>query len=151
VNYYFDTSALCRYYHWEPGSDKVQALVDDPDSHCIVSYLTVLETYSAFAAQARSRVITKTKLGRLRTKFKTDIAQRRFRVVRALRRHFDHAAVLIERYGLTQRLRSLDALHLAIAIDLQTAGSADVFVTADKSLEAAAISEGLRTVSPLTP
>ncbi len=45
----FDTSALCRHDHREPGSDKVESVLAEADSTHYVSWLTVLETQSAFA------------------------------------------------------------------------------------------------------
>lgn len=151
MKYYFDTSALCRYYHAEPGSDKVQALIDDSSTLCILSYLTVLETYSAFASKARTKSISAAKLRKLRTKFKTDVARHKFKVVRDLRRHYEQAAALIERYGQRQRLRSLDALHLAIALDLHHDDPIDGLVTTDKCLQSVATAEGLPVINPLAP
>lgn len=151
MNYYFDTSALCRYYHRETGSEKVEEIMDAAGAGCILSHLTILETHSAFAGKARTKSISAASLKKLRTKFKTDLSQRRFEIVRVLRRHYDAAAILIEAHGLKQRLRSLDSLHLAIAIDLDGLHEIDAFVTADLHLSTAAVAEGLRVINPLVP
>jgi hypothetical protein len=52
--------------------------------------------------------------------------------------HFSKAELLIGRHGLTNRLRTLDALQLAVALDLQSQGRLDYFVAADKVLLAVA-------------
>ena len=41
---------------------------------------------------------------------------------------------LIGRYGFRYRLRTLDALQLAVALDLRTQELLDVFVVADQTL-----------------
>lgn len=52
-------------------------------------------------------------------------------------------------HGLSARLRTLDALHLAIALDLRDNGIADAFVTADSLLVSLGRAEGLTVVNPL--
>lgn len=151
MNYYFDTSALCRYYHTEPGSDKVERIVDEPNSQHVLSWLTVLEAQSAFALKVRTGEIHGRDLLQLRKKLKTDIAERRFLVARVLRRHFDLAEQLLLRYGQTRRLRTLDGLHLSVALELRERGIVDVLVTADVLMIDVATSEGLKVENPLSP
>src|SRR5436189_6119467 len=120
-----DTSALCRYYHAEPGSSKVESIIQESGSIHVLSWLTVLETQSAFALKVRTGEITDADFALLRRRLKTDIAQRRLLVTRVLRRHFDRAERLLMKYGLQQRLRSLDALHLGVVLDLHERGHID--------------------------
>ena len=49
----------------------------------------------------------------------------------------------------TLRLRTLDALHLAIALDLQKSGRIDVLVSADTAMVTVAKAEGLAVSNPL--
>jgi predicted nucleic acid-binding protein len=49
---------------------------------------------------------------------------------------------------LLRRLRTLDALHLAVALDLRRRGILDHFVCGDESLCSIAIEEGLSTLNP---
>lgn len=151
MRYYFDASALCRYYHSEPGSPHVEAIVNEPGATLLLSWLTVLETQSAFALKVRNQEIAAADFSLLRRKFKADIGRRQFFVVRVLRRHFDRAEWLISSYGLTQRLRSLDALHLGVALDLRDHGKLDWFVTADLQLDIVAQKEGLPVKNPSNP
>ncbi len=151
MRYYFDTSALCRYYHTEPGSSTVEGIVNEPVATKVLSWLTVLETQSAFALKVRTGEIAAAEFDLLKKRLKADIAERRLLVTRVLRRHYDRAERLLAKYGLQQRLRSLDALHLGIATDLRDLDHIDVLVTADGLLESVGRSEGLAVVNPLSP
>jgi hypothetical protein len=62
--------------------------------------------------------------------------------------HFQSAERLIRRIGLTKNLRTLDALQLAVAIDLNESGEPIEFVCADDSLCGLAVAEGLSVVNP---
>lgn len=151
MRYYFDTSALCRYYHAEPGSAKVEQLIDDSASVNILSWLTVLESQSAFAIKVRNSEISDRQFRILERKLKSDVARRKLLVVRVLRRHFDLAQRLISTYGLKQRLRSLDAIHLGIALDVRAQGRIDALVSADALLLDIALKEGLPVENLLVP
>jgi hypothetical protein len=111
----------------------------------------VLETQSAFAMKVRTGEITNRDFKQLCNRFKTDIADRRFLVVRVLRRHFDRAEALIKTYGLAQRIRSLDAIHVGIALDLSARGVLSTIVTADNAQQVVAQKEGLTVINPLDP
>ena len=60
----------------------------------------------------------------------------------------DAARLLIGKYGYTRRLRTLDAIQLAVALDLHRQGLADMFVVADKFLAEVAALEGLAVENP---
>ena len=147
---YFDTSALCRHYHSEPGSHRVDQVLADSSATQYVSWLTVLETQSAFALKVRTGEITESNLVALRSRLFADIAQQRLLVVRVLRWHYDRADKLLVTYGPTVRLRTLDALHLAIALDLQTRGLAQNLITADSAMVSVGSREGLTIINPLS-
>ncbi len=151
MRYYFDTSALVRYYHAELGSAQVENIIAEPGSTHILSWLTVLETQSAFALKVRTGEITAAGFGLLRKRFKAEIAGRRLLVTRVLRRHFDRAERLLVTYAMQQKLRSLDALHLGIALDLHQRGHIDTLVTADATIDQIGRSEGLPVKNPLLP
>ena len=63
--------------------------------------------------------------------------------------NFQQAITLIDKYGLTQNLRTLDALQLAIALEAQKKGKIDYFVCADKALCSIAQAEGLSVINPV--
>jgi hypothetical protein len=70
-------------------------------------------------------------------------------VVHALRPdHFAVAERLIGRHGFFLQLKTLDALQLAIALELARDGLLDAFVVADKRLAEVASIEGLSVLNP---
>lgn len=148
MNLYFDTSALARNYHSEVGSEKVAALLATAGSRHIISRVTHLEIQSAFALKVRTNEISTDDFELLRRKFLADIHQRKLVVVRLVRRHFDRAEALIVKHGRSGPLRTLDALHLAVALDLRDMQLIDRFVCADSALLRFAESEGLAIINP---
>ena len=53
-NYYFDSSALVKYYHHEPVSPEVIRLTQTPDTRHYISHLTFIELHSAFGGKVRA-------------------------------------------------------------------------------------------------
>lgn len=149
MRYYVDTSALCRLYHAEPGSERVEEIAGRADSLLVISWLTELEVVSAFALKARTGDLEVASFLQLSRAVKADIVRRRLFVVRVLRRHFTSAQQLVSRYGHERRIRSLDALHLGIALDLHAQQRIDTLITADSLLDEIAQREGLAVVNPL--
>ena len=76
---------------------------------------------------------------------------KRLRVVRLTVAHFSAAVDLIRRVGLVQNLRTLDALQLAVALDLNDPGRPVTFVCADAALCTIAAAEGLTVINPEVP
>jgi hypothetical protein len=58
---------------------------------------------------------------------------------------------LIRRLAPAQNLRTLDALQLAVALDLQRQGLVHQFICADQSLCAITAAEGLPVINPEVP
>lgn len=65
--------------------------------------------------------------------------------------HFGAAEKLVLRYGFDRRLRTLDALHLAVAVDLRSQGLVDHFVAADKSICEVAALKQFSVLNPENP
>ena len=74
--------------------------------------------------------------------------KKRFHVIALRVRHYDQAESLIGSYGSGAGLRTLDALQLAVALDLYRNQLIDSFVTADRVLCTVAPVEGLRVINP---
>lgn len=68
-----------------------------------------------------------------------------------LRRHLRLAEKLIATHAPTRRLRTLDALQLAMALELKAAGIMDEFVVADRHLVEVAKLEALPFINPDVP
>jgi hypothetical protein len=84
-------------------------------------------------------------------RFHAEVSQRVLSVARILVRHFREAERLVLTYGMGQRLRTLDALQIAVALDLWRNLRIDHFVVADVVVVDVATREGLPTVNVLGP
>lgn len=149
--YFLDSSALGKRYHVELGTPEVERVLHLHGARHFISRLSVVEVQSVFARKVRTGVIDTHDFELLRRRFLTDIAARLFQVVRMTSDHFMEAERLIRRHGTHRSLRTLDALQLAIALNLRDRGVLDHFVCADKSLCAVAGAEGFFVINPEQP
>lgn len=148
--YFFDSSALAKRYHPEIGSAEVERLFAEPAREICISRLSFVETQSAFAMKVRSGFLTVEEAEKQRERLMADIASREIEVRGMAASHFAGAEKLIRRHGYTHRLRTLDALQLAVAIELLSQGLLDKFVVADKVLAEVAALEGVSVLNPET-
>jgi uncharacterized protein len=148
AGYFYDTSAFAKAYHAECGTAKVVELLSDTESSHFVSSLSIVEFQSVFAQKVRSGEIDAADFQLIRRKFGGEIRARRLQIRGLVRSHLRAAERLIIQHAPTRRLRTLDALQLAIALDLASAGSATTFVVSDVSLGEVARIEGLQVINP---
>ncbi len=135
-DHFLDTSGLVKHYHPEVGTPKVDLLWTTRGARLFISRLGVVETVSVFARKVRSGVITVADFGlRRRRRFFADLRQRRPSIVRVLVRHVEEADRLLQQHSLTHSLNTLDAIQLAVAVDLRRRGLLDELVTADRVLK----------------
>jgi len=85
-----------------------------------------------------------------RARLMLDIAAGDIEVYSVTEDHFVFAERLIGRHSFSHRLRTLDALRLAVALDLAGQNLLDRFVVADQSLATVAAAERLKVVNPET-
>ena len=148
IAYFFDSSALAKRYHREDGSARVAAIFDEPERRVVISHLTVVEMRSIFAGKVRAGALDPTKANELVERFKVDIGSESIEVFEVTDFHFRQAENMVARYGFEHRLRSLDALQLAVALDLRDQGVGKTIVAADNVLGEVALREGLSVVNP---
>jgi predicted nucleic acid-binding protein len=146
--HFLDSSAVAKLYHAEVGSAVVEELVLSATATVLVSRLSVVEVQSAFAGKVRAGVISAGDAADFRRRFLQDIASGVFGVVALTGDHYDQAGELIERYGGSHGLRTLDSLQLAVALDLYHAGAVENLVAADKVVCKVAAIEGMPVVDP---
>jgi predicted nucleic acid-binding protein len=130
ANSFIDTSALVKYYHPEDGTREVMQILEEPVSRHYISRLSLVETVSAFAVKFRMGQIDEQGFDALRRRFYHDIGQGLFRIMPVTMSRYQEATQLIERH-VRSRLRTLDALQLAVALALSQRGMIDHFVCAD--------------------
>jgi hypothetical protein len=115
----------------------------------LISRLTALEIISVFAGKVRARAIAAAEFDVLRRRFWADLAKtKRLRGTRLLVAHYQDAERLLRQHGPVRRLRTLDALQLAVAVDLHRKKAIDRVVSADRDLLAVASVEGLNIFNP---
>ncbi len=119
-----------------------------PDQTVFISRLGVLEMHSALAGKVRVNEIGLAGMEMARRRFRSDVRSKRFRVIAVRARHYEHAESLIAAHGSSAGLRTLDALQLAVALDLYRNELIDSLVTADRVLCSAAPVEGIRVINP---
>lgn len=142
---FIDTSALVKYFHEEPGSERVSALIDDEGSLVWIAALARAEFASAMHRKFREHVLTKDQLKHVLTGF-NDVIQA-FRTEPLGPDVVDTAEQLIRTHGRGTALRTLDALHLATFLLVQTPGGR--FVVADDRLYAIAREEECALIHPV--
>ena len=139
--YFFDSSALAKFYHPEVGTPAVDRIIQAADSKIRISRLTVVELPSVLAIKVRTQFIN-------RDDVRQDIISQKFEVFAVREIEFATAERLIERYPFNLRLRALDALQIAVALSLKNQALVDHFVAADRILLEVAGIEGFSVVNP---
>jgi predicted nucleic acid-binding protein len=148
---FLDTSALAKHYHVEAGSAEVDRQWADAARALFISRVGVVEAVSVFAGKVRTGDLSASAFSVLRKRFLNDVGSGRPKLIRLLVKHFKEADRLIGQHGLARRIRTLDALQLAVALDLHRRGLIDKLVSSDKQLLSVAIAEGIPAVDPENP
>lgn len=150
-HYFFDTSAAVKHYHQEAGTPRIEELLAAAPGTFTITRLTIVELHAAFSKKVRMGLITEAEFARVTRRFRSDVAAKRWRVVRLLVAHYQSAERLIRRVGLAHSLRTLNALQLAVALKLNEPAQPVEFVCADQNLVAIARAEGLSVINPEVP
>lgn len=153
--YYFDASALVKYYILEPGSTWIRELVDakSPDEASqanltFISEASITECAAAFAVLHRTQRISRRTQDAAFRAFMQHIAVGRLNTIPIVTADFQMAAHLTQ----THPLKAYDAVQLTVALhrnqNLAIHDLALTFVSGDAALITAARAEGLLTENP---
>jgi predicted nucleic acid-binding protein len=126
-------------------------LLEQIGSRSWISHLSIVEFESVLAIKTRTKEIDPPALEIARRRFRADLAQQRLLVAAPVHEIFHSARRLLSQYGVTDGLRTLDALQLAVALDLQQSGHVGMLVTADRRLCRVSALAGCPAVNPDTP
>ena len=149
ASFYLDTSALVKLYHQEAGTGRMDDLFAQQDDILIISELAVVEFYSMLTRKVRTGEITPETPAAASRSFMEDCHQR-FVVAPLGSSVIQKAKELLQTYGNTKALRTLDALHLGACLSALTRGEL-VFVSAGvRQLDIGAL-EGLPVPNPEIP
>ena len=146
ASYYFDTSALLKFYIQEEGSEVVAGLIQDTGSDRIsILDITLLELRSAVRRRERQGDMSEGEANRIIDKirqYETSVY-----LVKSLNSAVTEEAIRVLD---THPLKTLDALQLAGCLVIGREMSEPMtFVCADTRLNDAAKLEGLVTLNPL--
>ena len=150
-DYFYDTSALVKRYHAEPGTARVDLLFADPTATHIVSRLGAVELLSAFSIKARMGAVTAASIQAMWARFSSDQAGHVIRILRMRGKHYRNSEALLLRHGVQLGLRTLDALQLAVAVELRRQGRLTHVVASDANFCLVAKAEGFVVINPEQP
>ena len=153
-HYYFDTSAIVKYYHDEPGSEWVRQIVRALEpaeprraNSIYLAELTLVEASAAFSILERTKQIRKVVRDTMYRGFIRDSANDYY-TIHVRRDDVDWASELTQKYP----LKGYDAVQLAVALyvnDLLKANDLSLtFIAGDDVLLQAARAEGMATENP---
>lgn len=134
---YIDTSALAKRYLAEKGSDVFDAFLIAQTDECVISPLVATELESIVQRLLRQKLIDKTYAEQVRQDFAADLRGALWAM-----RPFPSAGLALAAdmmRTLAAPLATLDALHLASAVELECSAIA----TGDRQLATAATERGL--------
>jgi predicted nucleic acid-binding protein len=149
ATYFFDSSALVKYYVNEVGSAWVESLIDAQLSNEIaIAQITSVEVVAALSRRVRMGMASAAAATTAISAFRSDF-QTKYTVLSLTTQVLEEAMNLAELH----RLRGYDATQLAVALDLETEMSADgvgplTLISADIELNQAAQAEGLLADDP---
>jgi uncharacterized protein len=139
--HFFDSSALVKLYHPEDGTPAVDRIVNAAGNVVRVSRLTVTELALAFAIKVRAQSIDRRDAQLFLRQFRRDVATGKLEVFSIGESDFAMADPLVEHYAFDSRLRALDALQLAVALELRN----------QKLVDEVAGLEGFSAINPERP
>jgi predicted nucleic acid-binding protein len=148
---YVDTSAAVKHYRVETGTLKVDSLLAESGSRSFISSLALVEFDSVFARLVRMGQITAVEFHMARSRVSADASAGVWHIIQVAEVHYQDAQRLLVQYGLTNKVRTLDAIQLAVATDRHGSSRLDEFVSADANLCYLAGVEGLAVVNPEIP
>jgi len=140
TNIYFDTSALAKWYINEAKSEDVEQYIRE-QGPVSISDLTVVEMRCLLTRRRRERSIDAKMETEIFATFQEDIREK-FLICHQLPEGWAAGAVNLLSVLSDIPLRTLDALHLAIAKDL----TVDILATADNIMASGAKAMGISVV-----
>jgi len=147
--YYFDSSALVKYYAQEIGTSWMRSLVDaQPSNEIFTALVTGAEIVAAIKRRERMNLITASDAGAALAVFRNQFRSR-FKAFRTSDTVVDRAMNLAE----THKLRGYDAIQLSSALLIEERMTSQgvgplTLISADGELNQAAQAEGLLTDDP---
>jgi predicted nucleic acid-binding protein len=129
LNVYFDTGLLLKLYSAEPNSAQATALVQSQGTPIIFCQLQQTELWNALYRKAARNEIDRRKLARSLKRIRSDLDHGILQIPNLeWPEVWMNADRLTAKYALATQCRTLDVLHVAVAmqLDIKTFGTTDV-------------------------
>lgn len=144
MNYFFDTSALVKFYNQEEGSESVKSIIDKESFQISISELTSIEFYSVFHRLLRTKELTKFFVNKVLGLFESD-CKTRYNIHLINSTLISKAKEIIKRHGDKKSIRTLDAMQIATALILN---KKNTVVSSDRVFLEIAKKESLKVTNP---
>ena len=144
MKFFFDTSALVKFFYVENGTDVVTQIMEHTSSEIWISDLARLEFTSALYRRYRNKTLDEIKLHIATTYFEKQLTS--FNIEPLNQLVIDEAGLLLKKYGKEHGLRTLDALHLGTYSLISE--QEWCFVTSDAALIEVATLAGFLSLNP---
>jgi predicted nucleic acid-binding protein len=145
MKFFFDTSALVKFFYVESGTEIVTQIIEHTASEIWISDLARLEFTSALYRRYRNKSLDEIKLHTATTYFDKQLVS--FNIEPLNQLVIDEAGMLLKKYGKEYGLRTLDALHLSTYSLISE--QEWCFVTSDTVLADVAKLAGFLSLNPL--
>ena len=144
MRFFFDTSALVKFFYVESGTRIVTQIMEYADAEIWISDLARLEFTSALYRRYRNKTLDEIKLHIATTYFDKQLGS--FNIEPLNQLVIDEAGLFLKKYGKEYGLRTLDALHLGTYSLISEHGWC--FVTSDTVLADVANQAGFLSLNP---
>lgn len=144
---FLDTSALVKRDHSEIGTAIVDAVFAETGATNMISDLAVIEFYSTFAKKVRTGDLSAVGFRNAISSLARDIEEDIITITSVTDADKRTAGKLIEKYSLSQNLRTLDAMQLAVMTRLGPQAISRV-LCADRAFIAIIEQEGFAVTNP---
>lgn len=145
MNIFFDTSALVKFFHEEPGTKVVTDLINNPGNNIFVSNLARLEFISVLSRRYRNNEIAEQSLNEAVSGFDEEYSH--FHIEPVGNMVLQEAEDLLIKYGKNYGLRTLDVIHLTTFVLIKEDDDW-LFVASDAQLVSTAKALGARVYDP---
>jgi uncharacterized protein len=137
---YVDTSAVVKLYIVEPDSAAFRISVAGA-TQILISRVTALEVASAFYGKVRQGQLNPADAAARLARFEADLPN--YEVLSLSEAVLLRSRLLLDTHAVGQRLRPLDAIQVATALEEHQIRVVDALVTDDKDMRAVALANGL--------
>jgi len=144
MKFFFDTSALVKFFYVESGTEIVSQIMEHAASEVWISDLARLEFTSALYRRYRNKSLDEIKLHIATIYFNKQLVS--FNIEPLNQLVIDEGELLLKKYGKEYGLRTLDALHLGTYSLISEQGWC--FVTSDTVLADVAKLAGFLSLNP---